>query len=145
MKNKIYSKKTFWFGIFLLTLSFSSIILLLVRFDDMNGIRILKSLINLVLTTIIGFGFVQESLSYKQTKEAEQEQDEREEFITLKSDHASLIMIQIASFILMVAAIIIWNISKVNELIFVVIAFALIFNLTLFSKLFTYLYYNKKI
>ncbi len=98
-----------------------------------------------MFTTTVGFWSVQESLSYKRTKKAEQEKDEREELVDLKSDHATITVIQIVSFILAVAATIVWYLSNVNELIFVVIAFALIFNLTLFSKLATYFYYNKKI
>lgn len=145
MKNKIYNKKTFWLGIFFLLLSLVSVIELIFFFDSMSGGRILKTFVYLVFTTITGFLSVQESLSYKISKEAEQEKDEREKIVNLKSDHASIIIIQTVSFVLMIAANIVWYLSNVNELIFVVISFGLIFNLTLFSQLATYLYYNKKI
>ena len=145
MKKKIYNKKTFWLGIFFLLLSLVFVMELIFLFDSMSGGRILKTFVYLVFTTIAGFLSVQESLSYKLSKEAEQEKDEREELVNLKSDHASIIIIQTVSFVLMVAATIVWYLSNVNELIFVVISFGLIFNLTLFSQIATYLYYNKKI
>lgn len=145
MKNKIYNRSTFWLGIFFLVLSLVSVIELIFFFNSMSGGKILKIFIYLVFTTTVGFWSVQDSLSYKRTKKAEQEKDEREELVNLKSDHTTIIIIQIVSFILTITATIVWYLSNVNEIIFVVIAFGLIFNLTLFSKLFTYLYYNKKI
>jgi hypothetical protein len=145
MKNKIYNRSTFWLGIFFFVLSLFSVIELIFFFNSMGGGKILKIFIYLVFTTTVGFWSVQESLSYKRTKKAEQEKDEREELVNLKSDHTTITIIQIVSFILMVAGTIVWYWSNVNELIFIVIAFGLIFNLILFSKLFTYLYYNKKI
>jgi hypothetical protein len=145
MKNKIYNRSTFWLGIFFLVLSLVSVIELIFFFNSMSGGKILKIFIYLVFTTTVGFWSVQDSLSYKRTKKSEQEKDEREELVNLKSDHTTIIIIQIVSFILTIAATIVWYLSNVNEMIFVVIAFGLIFNLTLFSKLFTYLYYNKKI
>lgn len=145
MKNKIYNRSTFWLGIFFWVLSLFSVIELIFFFNSMGGGKVLKTFIYLVFTTTVGFWSVQESLSYKRTKKAEQEKDEREELVNLKSDHTTITIIQIVSFILMVAGTIVWYWSNVNELIFIVIAFGLIFNLILFSKLFTYLYYNKKI
>lgn len=145
MKIKIYNKTTFWLGLFFLLLSLVYIIELIFSFESMSGGKIFKTLISLVFTTVVGFWSVQESLSHKRTKEAEQEKDERKELVTLKSANASIIITQTGSFILMIAAIIVWYVSGVDGFIGVVIAFGVMLNLSLFSQIFTYLYYNKKI
>lgn len=143
--KKIYNKKSLWFGLFFLVVSLIFIALLTIQFNDMSNGKIISYSIYIVLSLLFGFNFIQESLSYKKTKKANQEQDEREELVKLKSASASIIIIQLASFILLIVAIIVWYLSRINILIGAVVAFGLIFNLTLFSQLVTYLYYNKKI
>ncbi|AEB29885.1 hypothetical protein CAR_c11930 [Carnobacterium sp. 17-4] len=150
MKNKIYNKKTFWLGIFFLLLSLVSVRELIFFFDSMSGGEIVKVLMHLVFDTFVGFWLVQESLSYKQAKRAEQEKDEREELVNLKSANASIIIIQIASFILVIVAVIVWYLGRINGLIGAAligsaVAFGIVFILTFFSQLVTYLYYYNKI
>lgn len=149
MKNKIYNKKTFCLGMFFLLLSLVSLTELIFSFDSMSVGKILKNFIYLVFSTFVGFWSVQESLNYKQTKRAEQEKDEREELVNLKSANASIIIIQIASFILVIVAVIVWYLGKIDGLIGAAligsaVAFWIIFILTFFSQLVTYLYYYNK-
>lgn len=150
MKNKIYNKKTFCLGLFFLLLSLVSLTELIFFFDSMNVGKILKNFIYLVFNTFVGFWSVQESLSYKQTKRAEQEKDEREELVNLKSANASIIIIQITSLILVIVAVIVWYLGRIDGLIGAAllgsaVAFGIVFILTFFSQLVTYLYYYNKI
>lgn len=133
-----------------LLLSLVSLTELIFFFDSMNVGKILKNFIYLVFNTFVGFWSVQESLSYKQTKRAEQEKDEREELINLKSANASIIIIQITSLILVIVAVIVWYLGRIEGLIGAAllgsaVAFGIVFILTFFSQLVTYLYYYNKI
>lgn len=142
---KIYNKKSFWIGIFFLIASLIFMTLLVIQLNDISNGKIIQNSIYSLLSIAFAYLFIRESLSYEKTKEAKKENDEREEFVNLKSSNASINIIQIISGLLMAVSIIIWYMTNIDSLIGMIIAFGLVFNLSVLIKLFTYVYYNKKI
>lgn len=144
MKKKIYSKRIFWIGVFFLALSLAYMILLIMRFNDISNGKVIKDSIYTLFTMLIGFSSIKQSLSYKETRQAEKENDEREELINLKSSNASIKIIEIVCLVLMVSCIVLWYRTKAQGLLSMVVAFGLVFQISLILQMFTYIYYNKK-
>ncbi|MCY6958456.1 hypothetical protein [Clostridium brassicae] len=85
MKKRIYNKKKFWSGIVFLILAAISIPCTITRFNNLNTLRIIKSVVLDTFCILFGVTEVYRSLSSKCTKEDEQNDDERENLINMKS------------------------------------------------------------
>ncbi|MBY6825652.1 hypothetical protein HYH28_18385, partial [Clostridium botulinum] len=85
MKIKIYNKKKFLSGMAFLLLAAISIPFIITRFSNLDTLRIVKSIIIDTFCILFGVTEVYRSLNRKCAKEDEQNDDEREKFITIKS------------------------------------------------------------
>ncbi|WP_062472441.1 hypothetical protein [Jeotgalibaca dankookensis] len=144
MKKKIYNKKVFWSGILFSTISLGYLILLVTRFSKINSGDIIKYIIYGSLAMIFGFSAIRQSLNYDATKKAKQENDEREKFIDLKASDKAINLIQVACFILMFLSAFIWHKTRIDGYIGMIVAFGLMFKLSLILPIFTYFYYDKR-
>lgn len=142
---KIYSKKTFWSGMFFLVISIIFIFLLINQFGEVSNGKIIKNSIYLLLSMLFGFASIRQSLSYEKTREAEKENDEREELINLKSSSTAINIVSIISWIFMAVSIILWYKTRAEGTVGMIVAFGIMFGISLFSRIFAYIYYNKKI
>ncbi|OOM79004.1 hypothetical protein CLPUN_17310 [Clostridium puniceum] len=86
MRNiKIYNKKKFCSGIVFLLLSLIIIPSTIIRFNDLNTLRIIKYIIADILCVLFGITEIYRSLSSKCTKEDKKNYDERKFLVEMKS------------------------------------------------------------
>lgn len=85
MRKKIHNKKKFWSGIVFLLMALIGIALDIIRFDDLSTMRLIKHVLIDTFCILFGVTSVYRSLSSSCTKEDEQNDDEREKLVTLKS------------------------------------------------------------
>ncbi|TGE38119.1 hypothetical protein E4K67_09065 [Desulfosporosinus fructosivorans] len=85
MKRKIYNKKKFWSGIGFLFLAAIAIPLDIIRFEELSTMRNIKHVLIDTFCILAGVTSVYRSLSNSCTKEDQQNDDEREKLVTLKS------------------------------------------------------------
>ncbi|WP_026885672.1 hypothetical protein [Clostridium beijerinckii] len=85
MKKEIYNKKKFWSGIVFLLIAAVSISFIILRFNNTDTLKIIKYLVLDGFCVLFGVTEVYRSLSVKCTKEDMQNNDERENFINMKS------------------------------------------------------------
>ena len=144
MEKKIYSKSSFWVGIFFALSSFVFLVLLTLQSEDMTTGEIIKNSIFALLGLLFGFSFIRQSLKDEDTIPAKKESTEREILINFKSAKIALKIVENISLVFMFSSIILWQFNKSDTLIGAIVAFGLIFNISIFSKLFFSIYYNKK-
>jgi len=85
MNIKIYNKKGFWSGVFFLVLAVTSIPIMMNNSHDWNSARNIKSIIVTIFCVFIGLGQVLRGLDSKCTEEDEQNDDERQRLVDLKT------------------------------------------------------------
>ncbi len=137
---KIYNKKRFASGIFMIALGLLNLITSLIR-QDLD----VSSTILIIALFVLGFGTIMRSVSQKMAKEDKLEElDERNRLITLKSKSKSFQLTQIISFILMLILLIAGKVSNYEGLIAMGVGLAFAFTISLFAEIFTYMYYESK-
>ena len=104
---KIYNKKAFASGVFMVALGLLNLITSMMRQDfDMNSIILIAALF------VLGFGSIMRSISQRMAKEDKLEElDERNRLIALKSKSKSFRLTQIISFALMLALLVMGKVS----------------------------------
>ena len=137
---KIYNKKSFAEGIFILALG-----TLLLIMDCINHTFEVKGAVLIFALYLMGGGLMFRSLSRKLTKEDRLDQmDERNQLIELKSKSKSFKLTQIISFALMLVLLVIGKISGAESLIAVAVGLAFAFAISMFTELFSFMYYESK-
>ncbi len=137
---KIYNKKSFAEGIFLLALGTLNLIM-----DLINHIFDINGAILIIALYIMGGGLIIRSLSLKFVKEDKLEKmDERNQLIELKSKSKAFRLSQTISFVLMLAFLVIGKISSYDGFISMGVGLAFSFSISMFAEIFTYMYYEHK-
>ena len=137
---KIYNKKVFASGIFMMALGLLNLITSIVRHDlDINSIILIVALF------AMGFGSVMRSMSQRMAKEDKLEElDERNRLIELKSKSKSFRLTQIISFVLMLVLLVMGKVSGYEGFIAMGVGLAFAFSISMFAEFFTYMYYESK-
>ncbi len=137
---KIYNKKVFASGIFMMALGLLNLITSIVRHDlDINSIILIVALF------AMGFGSVMRSMSQRMAKEDKLEElDERNRLIELKSKSKSFRLTQIISFVLMLVLLVMGKVSGYEGFIAMGVGLAFAFSISMFAEIFTYMYYESK-
>lgn len=137
---KIYNKKVFASGVFMVALGLLNLITSMMRQDfDMNSIILIAALF------VLGFGSIMRSISQRMAKEDKLEElDERNRLIALKSKSKSFRLTQIISFALMLALLVMGKISGYEGFIAMGVGLAFAFAISMFTEIFTYMYYESK-
>ncbi len=137
---KIYNKKVFASGVFMVALGLLNLITSMMRQDfDMNSIILIAALF------VLGFGSIMRSISQRMAKEDKLEElDERNRLIALKSKSKSFRLTQIISFALMLALLIMGKVSGYEGFIAMGVGLAFAFAISMFTEIFTYMYYESK-
>ncbi len=137
---KIYNKKSFAEGIFVLALS-----TLILITDLINHAFEIKGAVLTVALYFMGGGLVIRSLSFKFTKEDRLEKmDERNQLIELKSKSKAFRITQTISFCLMLGLLVIGKISGYEGFIAMGVGLAFAFLISMFAEIFSYMYYESK-
>ena len=137
---KIYNKKVFASGVFMVALGLLNLITSMMRQDfDMNSIILIAALF------VLGFGSIMRSISQRMAKEDKLEElDERNRLIALKSKSKSFRLTQIISFTLMLALLVMGKVSGYEGFIAMGVGLAFAFTISMFAEIFTYMYYESK-
>lgn len=137
---KIYNKKVFASGVFMVALGLLNLITSMMRQDfDINSIILMAALF------VLGFGSIMRSISQRMAKEDKLEElDERNRLIALKSKSKSFRLTQIISFALMLALLIMGKVSGYEGFIAMGVGLAFAFAISMFTEIFTYMYYESK-
>ncbi len=137
---KIYNKKVFVSGVLMAGLGVLNLITSIMNNDlDVNGI------ILIVVLFVLGFGTITRSLSQKMaTEDRLKELDERNRLIELKSKSKSFKLTQIISFVFMLVLLVMGKVSDYEGFILMGIGVSFVFTISMFSEIFTYMYYESK-
>ena len=137
---KIYNKKVFASGVFMMALGLLNLITSIMRQDlDIN------STILIVALFVLGFGSIMRSISQRMAKEDKLEElDERNRLIALKSKSKSFQLTQIISFMLMLALLVMGKVSGYERVIAIGVGLAFAFAISMLAEIFTYMHYESK-
>ena len=137
---RIYNKKAFASGIFMMALGLLNLITGMMRQDfDISAIILIAALF------AFGFGAIMRSISRRMAKEDKLEElDERNRLIALKSKSKSFRLTQIISFILMIVLLVMGKLSGYEGFIGMGTGLAFAFTISMFAEVFTYMYYESK-
>lgn len=137
---KIYNKKVFASGVFMVALGLLNLITSMMRQDfDINSIILIAALF------VLGFGSIMRSISQRMAKEDKLEElDERNRLIALKSKSKSFRLTQIISFALMLALLVMGKVSGYEGFIAMGVGLAFAFAISMFTEVFTFMYYESK-
>lgn len=137
---KIYNKKTFASGIFMLSLAALNLVLYISNKDFT-----IKGVILVVALYLLGSFAVVHSLSRKMAKEDRLEElDERNQFIELKSKRRSLELAQALSFLIIPVLLITGKIFKNEGLTAISVGLGIALSFSILAEIFTRMYYDSK-
>ncbi len=137
---KIYNKKSFAEGIFILALGTFNLIM-----DLINHTLEIKGAILSIVLYLLGSRLIIRSLSLKFTKEDRLEKmDERNQLIALKTKSKAFGLAQKISLVLMLTFLIVGKISENDGFISMGVGLAFSFSISMFAEIFTYMYYEHK-
>ena len=135
---KIYNKKVFTVGIFIIALGGLNLIMSIVT-KDINAIVLI------VVLFAFGFNAIMRSVSKRMTREDKLEDlDERNRFVELKSKSQSFRLTQIISFALMLVLLIMGKVSGYEGFIAMAVGLAFSFSISMLTEIFAYTYYEAK-
>lgn len=137
---KIYNKKAFVSGAFLIALGVLNVITnAITKGFDLESILLIVALFALGAVSIL------RSTSQKMAKEDKiEERDERNRLIDWKSKSKAFELTRILSFVLMLVLIVIGKVLDEKMLIAIGVGLAFAFAISMFAEIFTYMYYKSK-
>ncbi|EPS50115.1 hypothetical protein HYH70_07765 [Clostridium botulinum] len=144
MKIKIYNKKKFLSGMAFLLLAAISIPFIIARFSNLDTLRIVKSIIIDTFCILFGVTEVYRSLNSKCTKEDEQNDDEREKFITVKSKSRAFDITFLICAIIAILYGIAFKVTKNNMFIGIFIGIGIVPTIMIIIEMISYFYYDKR-
>ncbi|MGI5963865.1 MAG: hypothetical protein ACOX7N_09180 [Lawsonibacter sp.] len=137
---KIYNKKSFAEGAFMLALGTLNLVLPVIN-HTFEG----KDAILTFVLYFLGGGFLFRSVSLKCAREDKLDKmDERNQLIEWKSQSKSFRLTQAASFLLMLGLFIMGKLSGYDRFITIGIGLAFAFSISIFAEIGTYMYYEAK-
>ncbi|MFD3157898.1 hypothetical protein ACFIJ5_13670 [Haloimpatiens sp. FM7330] len=144
MKRKIYNKKKFWSGIVFLLLAAISVIPIAARFNTFNTLKTIKYIVIDIFLIFFGVTDIYIGLNRKLTKEDMQNDDERENFINMKSKSSAFdITFFICTTFTLLSAIAV-GITKNTLWISFFLGMALMFVTMQIASISSYFYHNKR-
>lgn len=144
MKTKIYNKKKFWSGIVFLLLAAISVPSTIKHLNTSDTLRIIKYITIDIFCIIFGVTEIYRSLSSKCTKEDEQNDDEREMLIALKSkSNAFNISFFICATITILSGIAL-GVTKNNVWGGIFIGIGIVPTIMIIAEVSSYFYYDKR-
>ncbi len=153
MNIKIYNKKGFWSGVFFLVLAVASITFMIIAPNDMRTVKIVKSILITIFCVFIGVGQVLRGLDSKCTKEDEQNEDERNKLVVLKSESSAYNITFDFSIVLTILLVIAIGVAKsngsidiavFNGLIGILVGVAIILTIMIIAYTGANIYHNKR-
>lgn len=137
---KVYNKRGFISGIFMIALGAFNLVMGIKQNDADASMIILTAALS-----AFGLNSVIRSLSDIMTrKDRLEEADERNCLIEMKSKSKSFKLTQSISFILMLASLVAGKISGESDFVAIGVGLAFAFVVSMFSEIFTYMYYESK-
>ena len=137
---KIYNRKKFAVGVFVILLATVNLLMDVVnQTTDINGVILVTALY------LFGFGAILRSLSKKLTREDKLEElDERNQLVALKSKSKAFVLAEVISFVLMLGLLVMGKVSGNTELIAMGVGLAFAVAILMLTELFTSMYYEEK-
>ncbi len=136
---RIYSKKKFFSGIFMVLLGGANLLTDILT----DGVEV-KGLILSIALFLFGFAALRRSLSEKLSREDWLEElDERNKMVELKTKSRSFQLTQAVSFVLTLTALVAGKLWDVDMLMGVGIGAALIYAVSIYSELSAFIYYEE--
>ncbi len=135
---RIYSKKKFFSGIFMVLLGGANLLTDILT----DGVEV-KGMILSIALFLFGFDALRRSLSEKFSREDRLEElDERNKLVELKAKSRSFQLTQVVSFVLMLAALVAGKLWDIDMLMGVGIGAALIYAVSIYAELTASIYYD---
>ncbi|SFD25560.1 hypothetical protein [Clostridium uliginosum] len=144
MKKKIYNKKKFWSGIVFLFLAAISIPDTIIRFNNLDILRIIKYIILDTFCVLFGVTEVYRSLSNKCTKEDVQNDDERENLINMKSKSSAFNITFLICIAITILSIIALSVTKNIMLGGFFIGIGIVPTIMVIAEVGSYFYHDKR-
>lgn len=137
---KIYHKKLFASGAFIMALGVVNLVMSIMQKDvDIN------TMIPVIALFAFGLSSITRSLSRKKTQEDKLDKlDERNVLIELKSKSKSFQLTQTICFVLMLIFLVIGKVSSDAGFIAMGVGLAFVFTISMLTEIFTYMYYESK-
>ncbi|MBE6088571.1 MAG: hypothetical protein E7206_11120 [Clostridium beijerinckii] len=144
MKRKIYNKKKFLSGIVFLLIASISIPGTIIRFDDIEILRSIKYIIMDVFFVLFGLIELYRSLSSKCTKEDMKNDDERENYINMKSQSSAFRILFIVCIAITMLSVIGLAVTKNIMLVGFFIGIGIVPTIMLIIEMGSYIYHDKR-
>ena len=144
MKKKIYNKKKFWSGIVFLLLAAISIPDTITRFNNLNALRITKSIILDTFCILFGVTEVCRSLSIKYTKQDDQNDDERVNLVNMKSKTSAFNITLLICITIAILSAIAWGVTKHDVCLGIFSGVIIIITIMMIAEISSYFYHNKR-
>ena len=137
---KIYNKKKFISGIFIVALGVLNVITSIFRKDfDINSVILIAALF------VMGFCAMIRSVSQRMARaDRLEELDERNRLVELKSKKKSFELTQMISFLIMLILVIMGKVSGDERFIAMGVGLAVAFAISMFAEIFTFMYYEDR-
>jgi hypothetical protein len=144
MKIKVYNKKQFCIGIVFLLLVSLNIPGFIGCFNNPDTVTIIRYIVTDIFWTLIGVMFVNRSISSKCAKEDNQNNDERENLINIKSKCSAFNITFFVSIAITILSAIVAGITKIYVLVGIVIGAGIVPIIMIFAQLSSYFYYQNR-
>lgn len=144
MKRKIYNKKNFLSGAVFLILGAADIITTIISMQNHSNLGIIKSVVIGVLCLLIGLTQVYRSLNEKCTREDDQNDDEREKFILIKSKSKTSDIIFYVSLAITIISVLIFAVTRKEVWIGIITYNLILITFLLITEIICNVYYSKK-
>lgn len=144
MKRKIYNKKKFWSGIGFLLIAVVGIPIDISRFDDLSTMMNIKHVLMGIFCVLFGVTSVYRSLSGSCTKEDEQNDDEREKLVTLKSKSSAFSITFYICTTIMILSLLAFGKTKSEGLMGIFVGLGLLFAIMMITEISCYFYHDKR-
>ncbi|WP_088189199.1 hypothetical protein [Desulfosporosinus sp. FKA] len=144
MGKKIHNQKKFWSGIVFLLLAGTGIFITVSRFHDYPTLRMIKSVLIDAFCLLFGATSVARSLNERCTQEDEQNNDEREKLITMKSKSSAYNITFFVCAAITVLSALAWRITKFEGMIGIFIGIGIVPTIMIIAEISCYYYHDKR-
>ncbi|MCB2307362.1 hypothetical protein LGL08_09710 [Clostridium estertheticum] len=144
MKKKIYNKKKFWIGIVFLLLALINIPGTITHFHNLSALRNTKSIIVDIFCILFGVTEVCRSLSRKCTKEDDQNDDERVNLVSMKSEASAFNITLFICATVSILSIIAWGVIKNKVFLIIICCFGITTSIMFIAVISSYFYHDKR-
>ncbi len=142
--KKIYNKKGFKSGVFFFILAIIGTITISLRFNSLDDLKIIKSIIINTVCFLLAITKIYRSLSFKYSDEDDREEDERGELVTLKAQSTSFMICFIVCMAISVLLILAYVVKRLEVFLYLYIPFGIMSGIMFITVIVTTLYYESK-